>query len=255
MLRALTGRLARNTPPDRFARRATRRARLTLEALEARKVPSASTNPTYLLSSGKLYQESAAGQTLLDTGVRSFAIAPSASSGSVYILQSTGALLRSPNSSPGQFTSLEQGVKAVAVDATNKVFALQSNGLLLTSTTGLPGSFTLSDRLVAAIKMAAGGSVVVTDWFSQHLTDPGLAKLVRQEFTTDDTLARGDMLGLFAQAEADGTISGTELQSLRAVTNNPALLHIPSTAFMTWRTRACTPFRETVRTRAMHWRS
>jgi hypothetical protein len=224
MLGALRGWLRRNYLPNRTSRHPARRVWLALESLETREVLSATTTPTYLLTSGKLYQETAWGKTLVDSGVRSFAVAPSRR---LYVLQTNGILLGSNNGSAGELQQLATGVAQLSVATSGSVYALQSNGLLMMSTTGLPGSFRLSDRLVYAIKTATSGSVVVTDWFSQHLTDPGLAALARHEFTTDDAIGRGDMLALFTEAETN-TISAAELQSLRAIASNPVLLHVPS---------------------------
>jgi hypothetical protein len=188
-------------------------------------VLSATTTSTYVLTGGNLYQRSASGQTLIDSGVRSFAVAPS---GRLFVLQTNGVLFRSGDGCPGSFDAIEQHVNSVAVDSTGRVFALHSNGLLMTSATGLPGSFSLSDRLVTEIKSSTILSIVVTDWFSQSLIDPGLATLARQEFTDDGHITRSDMLALFARAETNGTISAGELQSLRAIVNNPTFLQIPS---------------------------
>jgi hypothetical protein len=215
-----------------------------------------------VLTNGNLYHVSGSHQTLIDSGVRLFALASSgrlyvlqtngillgssgglpgqfqqlstgakqfalASSGSVYVVQSSGALIGSSDGLPGDFSPLATAVKSVAVDSTGRVFALQSSGVLLTSPAGRPGSFSMSDELVSAIKEAVNGSVVVADWFNQHLPDQGLMALVRQDFIADNSISRGDMLGLFAEAEANGTISGAELQSLRAVASSPGVLHVP----------------------------
>jgi hypothetical protein len=262
MLRALRSWLTRDNLPKVPRHPPVRPAQLALETLETREVLSSTVSPSYLLTNGQLYQVSGTIKALVDSGARSYSVAPSgrlyvlqtsgvllgsndglpghfqqlatgvkqfalAPTGRVYVLESTGILLGSDVGLPGDFALLDRTTKSIVVDSTDHVFDLENNGSLLLSATGLPGSFTLTEQLVSTINVSPGDSVVVTDWFSQHLTDPAVAALARQQFNADNSISRSDMLALFAQAERGGTISGAELQSLRAVVSNSTLLHIP----------------------------
>jgi hypothetical protein len=263
MLRALRSWLARKKLPNSPGRSGVRSARPELETLETREVLSTTVSPTYQLTSGLLYLVSGSSKTLIDSGARSFSVAPTgrlyvlqtsgvllgssggvpghfqqvatsvkqfafASTGRVYVLQTTGVFLASSDGLPGDFTVIDRTTRAIAVDSTDKVFDLENNGSLLSSTTGLPGSFTKTRQLVTAISVSAAGSVVVADWFGQHMTDSAVATLARQEFNADNSLSRSDMLALFTQAESGGTITGAEIQSLRAIASNPTTLHTPA---------------------------
>jgi hypothetical protein len=93
----------------------------------------------------------------------------------------------------------------------------------------------LEDRLVPTIGMTMLQSsltnVVLTqylpDWFDTHLADAGMRNLARTEFQRDGALTRTDMLQLFAQAEADGTVSDLELQDLRTMVACAPTLKMP----------------------------
>ena len=66
-----------------------------------------------------------------------------------------------------------------------------------------------------AIVVSGGG--VTNDWFSQNMTDLGLQDLARSEFGRDGSITYGDVMGLFAEAESAGPLTGAELQSLQAL--------------------------------------
>jgi hypothetical protein len=57
----------------------------------------------------------------------------------------------------------------------------------------------------------------LSDWFNRNLSDPGLQALARTEYTRDNAITRNDMLALFSQAEADGTVTGAEFSDLANV--------------------------------------
>jgi hypothetical protein len=57
----------------------------------------------------------------------------------------------------------------------------------------------------------------VPDWFQFHLADTGMRNVARADFNRDGTLTRTDMLQLFGQAEADGTVSDLELHDLQTI--------------------------------------
>jgi hypothetical protein len=260
MLRALKNWFSGKQPSNRTIRRPARRSRLGLETLETREVLSASAS--YLLAGGKLYQETDSAKTLIDSGVRSYDVASTgrvyalqnngvflgsndglpgdfqkldtsvkqfllSSTGQVYDLRTGGGFLGSSDGLPGDFTMLDHGVKSMGMDPTGMVYALQTNGMLLSSSAGVAGSFTVADRKVSAMSVSTSSTLVLTDWFSKNLQDPGVAAVARTEFAADDAITRNDMLGLFNQAEADGTISAQELQSLRVVVSNSSLLNMP----------------------------
>jgi hypothetical protein len=158
----------------------------------------------------------------IDTAVRSFALA---STGRVYLLHSDGTFLTSSDGQPGDFTQVDTGVQSIALESTGRIYELESGGLLLSSATGLARSFTVSGRMVNSISLS-NGSLVVNDWFSQHLNDAGVAAVARKKFALHDALTFSDLLWLFRQAESGKTVSADQLLSLRAVVANASLLNI-----------------------------
>ncbi len=261
MLRALKNWFTGKHHSNRTVRQPARQARLGLETLERREVFSAS--PSYLLTSGKLYQQTDSAKTLIDSGVQSYSVTSTGrvyvlqsngvflgsndglpgdfqkldvnvkqflltSTGQVYDLRTGGGFLGSGDGLPGDFAMLDRNVKSIGIDSAGQIYALQTNGLLMSSSTGVAGSFTAVDRMVSSVSFSSTGTVVLNDWFSQHLHDAGVAQVARTEFAADTSMTRNDVLGLFTQAESDGSISANELQSLRAVVNNFALLGMPA---------------------------
>jgi hypothetical protein len=159
----------------------------------------------------------------VDTGVRSFALA---STGRVYVLRGDGTFLASNDGLPGDFTQIATTVQQIALDSAGRIYDLQSNGMLLYSAAGHASTFMLAGRNVNSISLS-NGSLVVNDWFSQNLNDPGVAAVARKQFALHDALAYRDMLALFRQADSGSTISADQLQSLRAVVANASRFDIP----------------------------
>ena len=102
--------------------------------------------------------------------------------------------------------------------ATATVILNTANTVALTATTG------------AILGTSGSITVVMSDWFSQNMPDPGLQTLARTDFERDGSLTFSDMLGLFAQAETEGTVTSAELQSLQApvTTSGAAALNMTS---------------------------
>jgi hypothetical protein len=160
--------------------------------------------------------------TTIDTGVQSFAVT---SKGRVFLLQSDGTFLTSSNGQQADFTQLDMNVQSIVLVSTGVIYELETNGQLLSSSTGLVGSFTLAGKAVMSIS-SSNGTLVVSDWFSQNLNDPGVAAVARKDFALHNALTYTDLLGVFRQADAGTTVSAAELQSLRALVTNAAYLNI-----------------------------
>jgi hypothetical protein len=160
--------------------------------------------------------------TQIDSGVQAFALA---ATGRVYILQSDGTFLGSSDGLPGDFKQIDTGVQSIALASTGLIYELENSGLLLSSSTGLAGSFTIAARMVTSISLS-NGTLVVNDWFSQNLDDPGVAAEARKEFAADDALTYTDLLAVFHEADVGSTISAAQLQSLQALAANASLLNI-----------------------------
>ncbi|HEV3437919.1 MAG TPA: C2 family cysteine protease, partial [Gemmata sp.] len=70
-----------------------------------------------------------------------------------------------------------------------------------------------------------------TGWISQKLSNASLAALAEKDFTRDNTITYSDILGLFADAESEGsTVSSATLSSLQALASSGAAsaLSIPA---------------------------
>src|SRR5437773_2021117 len=100
----------------RPARREPGRARLGVEALEAREVLSGNT-AGYVLSGGNLFQQTASGLVPRDTGVRDF----TAPGGVLYDLHTDGGVFRFSNGTP---TPIGATASALVSDVNRSVFAL-----------------------------------------------------------------------------------------------------------------------------------
>jgi hypothetical protein len=117
-------------------------------------------------------------------------------------------------------------VQAIVSAGFSSVFDLRiDHSLILLNA---DGSSRLLDRLVYSINVGPDGSLILDDWFSRNLSDPGIQTLTRMDFTRDDSVSRNDMLGLFAQAEADGVVTGAELHDLQVLVANAGLLQMPA---------------------------
>jgi Calpain family cysteine protease len=67
----------------------------------------------------------------------------------------------------------------------------------------------------------------VNDWFSQNLTNSGIANLARSEFARDGGITFSDMESIFEEVVQSGTITTSELQDLTTIVNNSAQLNMP----------------------------
>jgi hypothetical protein len=67
----------------------------------------------------------------------------------------------------------------------------------------------------------SGGSWM--DLFAVVAPDMGVANLARNDYIRDGGLTRSDVLGLFAEAEADGTVTQAEVTSLQALVGTSAV--------------------------------
>ena len=114
--------------------------------------------------------------------------------------------------------------------------AVSGNPLFLGGVASASVTLNIADTLTLTATSGSiqgdGGSMTVTgsDWFSQNMPDTGLQNLARTDFTADGSIGYSDMLGLFAQAEADGTVTSVELQSLQALitTSGAAAVQMPA---------------------------
>jgi hypothetical protein len=97
--------------------RAGRTARLGVECLEARELLSGGVAPSYTLSDGNLYQVTATGQTLIDTGVRQFAVVNS----KVFGLHTDGTF-ESMNGDGSMKAVVHQNVKAIGLRNDGQIF-------------------------------------------------------------------------------------------------------------------------------------
>src|ERR671936_489935 len=101
-----------------------RTARLGVEALERREVLSGNTAGYVLYANGYLYQQTASGLALRDTGVRDF----TAPGGVLYDLHTDGRVLRF--AANGNSTPIYANASALVSDATGNVFALSYGGTI-----------------------------------------------------------------------------------------------------------------------------
>jgi hypothetical protein len=67
-----------------------------------------------------------------------------------------------------------------------------------------------------------------SDWFTQHIVDPGLQAVARNSFNRDGALTYNDWLALFARAEAESsTVTATMMADFKTLLNNASYLKIP----------------------------
>ena len=105
-----------------------------------------------------------------------------------------------------------------------------------TGTVTLNKSDTVTLSATAGTVKGTSGSITVqggnlNNWIAQNLSDSALATLAQTDFTRDGSITYGDMLGLFALAESEGsTVSSATLSSLQALASagGAAALDIPA---------------------------
>jgi hypothetical protein len=105
--------------------------------------------------------------------------------------------------------------------------------------TGLTGDTTYTFNVVAfnakgSTSGVASATTTLQDWFSQHLSDPGVQNLARADYYAHGTLTRADMLGIFTEVETDGTVSTAEFNSLMQIADDGYRLNMsPSVGNLT----------------------
>jgi hypothetical protein len=170
-----------------------------------------------LKGGGNLYDfVPGAGNSLWDQGVQQIA----GGDGLLYILDFGGNL---DTYTPGWgLAHLASGVQSFAIAGDGRAYFLQTNGDLWHEGQGLV------DRLVYSFSLSADGYTLnLDDWFQRSLNDPSLRAETRTDFTRDAAITRGDLLGLFSRAEADGQVSAAGFHDLQALVANAGTLHMP----------------------------
>jgi hypothetical protein len=76
----------------------------------------------------------------------------------------------------------------------------------------------LEDRCLLTV------ATVPTDWFTKHLHDAALSRLVVADYQRDGSLTRSDVIGLFQEVASDGFVRFRELRDLRTIMTNGAAL-------------------------------
>jgi hypothetical protein len=164
----------------------------------------------------------------VDSGVLQVAVSPA---GVVYELNAMqGGVLLNGWGGAGGFQQIGPGItRAFAMAPIGTAYALGADGILRHNQGAFGGNCTeVVDRLVYSFSLGLDGSIALDDWFNRNLNDPGLQILARMDFTRDASVSRNDMLGLFAQAEADGVVTGAELHDLQVLAANAGLLQMPA---------------------------
>ncbi len=165
----------------------------------------------------------------LDNVAQSFAVTPN---GTLFDLDSGGSFWALPSS--GYWVWLSNNTQSFAVAGNGALFDLIDNGVL-ERTTNLGNSWATLNSSTQAFELTANGTIDAriagaldtsintgstwVNWFSFALPDRGVANLAQLDYTRDTVLTRADLIGLFAEAEADGVITTAELTALQALAN------------------------------------
>jgi streptogramin lyase len=142
-------------------------------------------------------------------------------SGAVWYLDSGGNLFM--HTAGGWIAEAPgRNVLAFQVDGSGAVWYLDSGGNLFMHTAG---GWIAKDVLVNKFTVT-NGQVVVDDWFSRNLPDPGVAAAVRGDLVGHGSVTRSDLLtGILPVVEADSVVTFAELTSLRNVSGVAAPLN------------------------------
>jgi hypothetical protein len=170
----------------------------------------------------------------LDGGTASIALMPN---GTLVDLDSANALWVLPYD--GSWQWLDGNTQSYAVGPDGGLFNLLAGGQFERSNdTG--ATWTVFDWNTAGFSVTPDGTIENLqigglpeasinsgaswmDLFAVVAPDMGIANLARNDFLLDGQFTRADMLGLFAEAEADGTVTQAELTSLQALVNTNAV--------------------------------
>jgi hypothetical protein len=170
----------------------------------------------------------------LDGGTGSFALMPN---GTLVDLDLSNALWVLPYDGGWQW--LDGNTQAYTVDPNGSLFNLLAGGefersndagatwdIFDSNTAGfsVTPDGTIEDLPAGGMPLASinsGGSW--RDLFAVVAPDSGVANLARTDYVRDGSLTRSDLLGLFAEAEADGTVTQAELTSLQAIVSSNAV--------------------------------
>ena len=71
------------------------------------------------------------------------------------------------------------------------------------------------------------GVTTPNDWFGEHMSDPTLRALARNDFERDGGITRGDMIGLLYQAASGAAVSAADIQDLQAMVAAAGTLNVP----------------------------
>ena len=65
------------------------------------------------------------------------------------------------------------------------------------------------------------------DWFSKYLPDAAVASLARSDYADHGAINFRDMLGIYNQIAADGSVAASEYASLQSLAQNASVLNMP----------------------------
>jgi hypothetical protein len=170
----------------------------------------------------------------LDGGTGSFSLMPN---GTLVDLDLGNALWVLPDDGGWQW--LDGNTRAYAVGPNGSIFNLLAGGQFERSSDA-GATWAVFDTATAGFGVTPDGTIENlpagglpeasldsgnswTDLFAVVAPDVGVADLGRNDYLRDGGLTRSDVLGLFAEAEADGTVTQAELTSLQALVSTCAV--------------------------------
>jgi Calpain family cysteine protease len=171
---------------------------------------------------------------LWDSATQAFTMT---ANGTIFDLDTSNALWALPYD--GSWQWFDGNTQSYAVNGNGTLFNLLSNGVLKSSTnTG--NSWKTLDSTSHAFDVTPNGTIENLlagttpeasldsghswyDLFAIVVPDSGVATLARSDYARDGQLTRADMIGLFAEVEADGVLSSAEYTSLQALTDSAAV--------------------------------
>ncbi|OWK43661.1 C2 family cysteine protease [Fimbriiglobus ruber] len=168
----------------------------------------------------------------LDGGTQSFSLTPN---GTLVDLDTGGYLWALPYD--GSWEVLNNNTQSYTINGNGTIYNLDQGFLEAAANTN--GLWTVLNESTQAFDVTPNG--VIEDltgttpevslnsgksWlnlFTTEVPDSGLASLAQSDFTRDDALTRADMIGLFGEAEADGTVTTAEYASLEVLVDSVAV--------------------------------
>jgi len=111
-------------------------------------------------------------------------------------------------------------VGLVSIDRSRGYISQQTTVTAPATSVGPPAAREPAEPVVKPLNVAAA------TLFDQYVTDPAVRSLAKARFNAHHTLTRNDMLAIFRQAEKAGAMTASELQSLRNIVADAAVLHM-----------------------------